>query len=340
MRSILTLTLTAFLASTLFAGTGPAPSVVINEVDADQTSTDSEEYLELFGAGGTDLTNTFLVLYNGSSDVEYEVVDLDGESIPGDGYMVIGVATVANVDLVPTVFPATNAIQNGADGIALWYDPSGALVSSDWFGTDPTTAPAGVELIDAVVYGTSDSDDVGLLAALTPGAPQVDENGNGAKDTESSGRCPDGGTPFDSGSYVQGVPTPGGPNDCPTTSAWTDEACALAGVSGDPLLVGTGDLSDGSANSADLSNAAPNATCGLFLAFSSTPTPFKGGTLKPVPFLDPLILTTSGTGDLPIPFVMPSGIPPASEIWVQWAIQDTAAIKNVSLSNAILGITP
>ena len=58
---------------------------------------------------------------------------------------------------------------------------------------------------------------------------------------------------------------------------------ALAGVTGDPLLVGTGTLADGSSNSAKLSNAAPSATAGLFLALSSTPVPFKGGTLLPSP---------------------------------------------------------
>jgi len=122
--------------------------------------------------------------------------------------------------------------------------------------------------------------------------------------------------------------------------AWTDQGCALAGVSGDPLLVGSGPLSGGSANAAELSNAAPSATAGLFIALSSTPVPFKGGTLKPFPFLPPIFLNTSGSGTLSIPFVMPSGIPAGTELWVQWAIQDAAAISGVALSNAILGVTP
>jgi hypothetical protein len=53
-----------------------------------------------------------------------------------------------------------------------------------------------------------------------------------------------------------------------------------------------------------------------------------------------VILPTSPGGEIPIPFVMPSGIPAGTEIWVQWAIQDAAAVKNVAPSNAVLGLTP
>ncbi|RKY18287.1 MAG: hypothetical protein DRQ55_13735 [Planctomycetota bacterium] len=125
-----------------------------------------------------------------------------------------------------------------------------------------------------------------------------------------------------------------------TDSAWTDQGAALAGVTGDPLLVGSGPLIDGSNNAADLSNAAPSAIAGLFLGLSSTPIPFKGGTLKPFPFFDPVILNTSVSGTISSSFVMPAGVPTGTELWVQWAIQDAAAIKGVALSNAILGLTP
>ena len=123
-------------------------------------------------------------------------------------------------------------------------------------------------------------------------------------------------------------------------NAWTDEGCALAGVSGSPSLEGSGDLSAGSSNSVDLTNAAPNATAGLFLGFGSIPLPFKGGTLKPNPFVTPVFVSTSPAGAIPLSFVMPAGIPAGGEIWVQWAIVDAAAIYGVSLSNAVLGITP
>lgn len=122
--------------------------------------------------------------------------------------------------------------------------------------------------------------------------------------------------------------------------AWSDQGSALAGVSGDPVLVGSGDLSSGSVNSVDLSNAAPSATAALFIALASTPVPFKGGMLLPVPFFDPLITSTSGTGGFPLPFVMPAGVPAGTELWVQWAIQDAAAVAGVSLSNGVKGTAP
>ena len=51
--------------------------------------------------------------------------------------------------------------------------------------TSLTVLPAtDAGLVDAVVYGTSDADDAGLLAALGQ-TTQWDENENGAKDTES-----------------------------------------------------------------------------------------------------------------------------------------------------------
>ncbi|MCB9898891.1 MAG: hypothetical protein H6825_12880 [Planctomycetes bacterium] len=127
---------------------------------------------------------------------------------------------------------------------------------------------------------------------------------------------------------------------CEVPSAWTDLGSALAGVSGDPLLVGLGTLASGSSNALDLSHTAPSATAALFIALASTPLPFKGGTLLPSPFLPPTYASTLPDGTLPLPFVMTPGVPAGTEIWVQWAIQDTAAIYGVSLSNAIMGVTP
>ncbi len=76
------------------------------------------------------------------------------------------------------------------------------------------------------------------------------------------------------------------------------------------------------------------------MALSSAPVPFKGGTLKPFPFLAPAFLSTSPSGEISVPFVMPVGVPPGTELWVQWAIQDGAASLGVALSSALLGVTP
>ncbi len=123
--------------------------------------------------------------------------------------------------------------------------------------------------------------------------------------------------------------------------SWIDKGCALSGVAGAPVLVGFGVLSAGSSNGVDLSDAAPDSTAGLFIATAGSAAPFKGGVLKPVsPVIAPLILTTDANGEVSIPFVMPVGIPALTEIWLQYAIQDAAAIHGVALSNAVLGVTP
>ncbi|MEW6094876.1 MAG: ExeM/NucH family extracellular endonuclease [Chloroflexota bacterium] len=94
-----------------------SPSVFINEIHYDNTSTDVGEAVEIAGPAGTDLTGWSLVLYNGSGGAPYTTTSLSG-TIPdlGSGFGVI----VVN-------YPV-NGIQNGSpDGLAL-VDASSAVV--------------------------------------------------------------------------------------------------------------------------------------------------------------------------------------------------------------------
>ena len=180
-----------------------AQSVLINEVDADQVSTDSAEFVELFdgGTGNTDLSGQVLVLFNGSSDSSYLAVDLDGFSTNGTGYFVIcgNAATVANCDL--DVTPNTNLIQNGADAVALY-----AANGSDFPNGTPITT---TNLNDAIVYDTNDGDDTGLLVLLNAGQPQVNEGGGGNSTADSNQRCSNGsGGARNTSTYQQSAPTP------------------------------------------------------------------------------------------------------------------------------------
>jgi hypothetical protein len=85
------------------------------------------------------------------------------------------------VDLIIT--PTTNAIQNGADAVAL-YQASAATFPN---GSAPTTT----DLVDAIVYDTNDDDDSGLLTGLGA-STQYNEDENGNKDNESISRNADG----------------------------------------------------------------------------------------------------------------------------------------------------
>ena len=112
-----------------------------------------------------------LVLMNGSDDASYLSFDLDGQSTNGSGYFVLCGNAVNTTNCDIDVSPDTNLIQNGADAVALY---TGDAI--DWPNDTPLTT---ANLIDAIVYDTSDSDDAELLALLNGGQPQVNEGGNG-----------------------------------------------------------------------------------------------------------------------------------------------------------------
>ena len=118
-------------------------------------------------------------------------------------------------------------------------------------------------------------------------------------------------------------------------SPWTDLGSGLAGVSGIPQLTGVGDLAAGTPGALALVDAAPSAPALLFLSTSSTPTPFKGGTLLAVPVLLALPLSSDPVGDILLPWAAwPSGLSGAG-LFFQYGIQDVAAPKGVALSNAL-----
>ncbi len=123
-------------------------------------------------------------------------------------------------------------------------------------------------------------------------------------------------------------------------SPWTDLGSALAGVSGNPSLVGTGPLTTGSAGTLSLTNGAPSALSILFISLSSTPAPFKCGTLVPVPILTQLSLFTNGAGAIPLGWAAwPAGLSGAS-LYFQYGIADGAAVCGVALSNALRANVP
>ena len=123
-------------------------------------------------------------------------------------------------------------------------------------------------------------------------------------------------------------------------SAWTNLGGGLAGVSGVPQLAGTGTLAASSAGSLALTSAKPSAAAVLFVSLASVPSPFKGGVLVAFPPVVTIPLATDGVGALALPFTWPSGVPSATSLYFQYAVQDAAAVKGVSLSNALQAATP
>ncbi|OFY19297.1 MAG: hypothetical protein A2W98_00580 [Bacteroidetes bacterium GWF2_33_38] len=202
------------------------PYLIINEVDIDQTSTDTNEFIELFdgGTGNTSLDGFVIVLYNGSGDVSYNAIDLDGYNTDNNGYFVIGSATVSNVDLVS--FTSSN-LQNGPDAVALYYDDATSFPTST-----PVTA---INLIDAIVYGTSDAPNL-TAVLLNSGELFVNENMNGKSTTESMQRIPNGtGGERNTSTYLAVYPTPGTENLFPEVDwcnlQWPENGAIASGTS-------------------------------------------------------------------------------------------------------------
>ena len=187
----------------------PATNVIINELDSDTPGVDDAEFIELYdgGVGNTSLNGLVLVLFDGSSNSSYNVFDLSGRSTDANGYFVMGDAIVPGVDFVV----GFGFLQNGEDAVALY-----AASPTDFpFGTPVTTA----NLRDAVVYDTSDPYDPELAVLLNAGQPQVNEDAGGNGETNSIGRCPNGaGGQRNTSTYLTGLPSPHGPNNCPSDS--------------------------------------------------------------------------------------------------------------------------
>lgn len=178
------------------------PAIVINELDSDTPGADSAEFVELYdgGVGNFALDGLSVILMNGNGDAPYASFDLDGFNSDAQGFFVIGNAGVPHVDLVMS----DGTLQNGADAVVL-------------IRGNPTDYPAitlqGV--VDAVVYGTNDPPDAGLLTLLLPGSIQVDEDATGNSAVQSLSRMADGGIGRSSLGIAVRPPTPGSWNAPP-----------------------------------------------------------------------------------------------------------------------------
>ncbi|HMT20158.1 MAG TPA: Ig-like domain-containing protein, partial [Promineifilum sp.] len=184
----------------------PADFVVINEIDPDTPGTDVAEFIELYdgGVGQTPLDGLSLVFYNGSTNLTYRAIDLDGMKTDAAGHFVAGNAAVN-----PGVEIANGTLQNGPDGVALY------MADASEFPFDSPIREQG--LIDAVVYGDPTAVSPELLALLATGQSPVDEDGRGAADLHALQRCPDGaGGPRHTDGYLPSPPTPAAANSCIT----------------------------------------------------------------------------------------------------------------------------
>jgi hypothetical protein len=120
---------------------------------------------------------------------------------------------------------------------------------------------------------------------------------------------------------------------------WTDLGFALAGAKGLPELECTGPLTGGSGLGVNLYNAEVDKAAYLVLGLTAIYAPYKGGVL--VPNFDMLFANwTDHHGECLILTHWPHGVPSGISFYLQYWIDDDAAIAKRAGSNAMKGVTP
>jgi endonuclease I len=190
-KNILHKSLTLFFISFIYINS--YSQLFVNEIDSDTDSVDQLEFIEIKSESPNfSLDGYVIVLFNGSSngsDSSYLAIDLDGFQTDLNGLFLIG---NNNVSPSAQIIIPNNSIQNGADAVAIYQAPLSDFPNS--------TLATTTNLVDAVVYDTSDSDDENLMQLLGVNL-QINENDNGNKDFESIQRS-------NNGSYFVDTPTP------------------------------------------------------------------------------------------------------------------------------------
>ncbi|MGI9270272.1 MAG: lamin tail domain-containing protein [Woeseiaceae bacterium] len=140
------------------ASPGGDPSditLVINEIDYDQPSSDFAEFLELknVGTSDVDLNGVSVQLINGSNNTVYNTINLPAETLGAGEYFVICTNRAntprCNIDSI-------SSIQNGApDGAVIMFD--GFLIDAVSYEGDlaaPNVEGSGVGLVDPGTFGS------------------------------------------------------------------------------------------------------------------------------------------------------------------------------------------
>ncbi|WP_223033081.1 endonuclease [Hanstruepera marina] len=176
--------------------------IVINELDCDTPGIDDKEFVELKSdTPNMALDGYVVVFFNGSTsgaNSSYFTIDLDGYSTDINGLLLIGSETVTPF---PQLLISANVIQNGADAVAIYQ-------ANDFDFPEGTVATI-TNLVDVLIYDTSDSDDVDMIDIFNDDPRFVDIqqiNEGSGNNTNSIQRNNDG-------SYTSTTPTPRALND-------------------------------------------------------------------------------------------------------------------------------
>lgn len=171
---------------------GNPQTLVINEVDYDNTSTDMYEYVEVYNPGTKDvaLEGLWVVFVNGATGLEYNAVYLGNlDVLPAKRYLLIGGAGVDVPAGTLKIDPGwtTEVIENGApDGIAIIDDVTRTVLDALSYEGPITQAyilgfPAPVSLVEGTPLPASVADSDTVIRTLCRYPDGADTN-NAATD--------------------------------------------------------------------------------------------------------------------------------------------------------------
>lgn len=121
---------------------------------------------------------------------------------------------------------------------------------------------------------------------------------------------------------------------------WTDLGGGTAGLAGTPTLTGTGDLIECLPVTLTLVDAPPSALTLAWISFASAPFPALGGTVYAFPYASQIFLPMNGAGGFQGTTDWPGGLPPQTDVWFQFVVQDLSVPDGLTLSNGLLATTP
>jgi hypothetical protein len=163
------------------------PAIVINEVDYDNVGVDTAEYLELYNPSSTptSLAGLSIVLVNGATNRDYDIIDLTPVgSLTAGQYLVIAGASVTVPASAIKLDPlwTQDAIQNGGpDGIAVVDMVKGAVVDAISYEGSITAAmvtglPGPINLVEGQALSSALADSNTVTATLCRLPNGVDTN--------------------------------------------------------------------------------------------------------------------------------------------------------------------
>jgi endonuclease I len=280
----------------------------INELHYDNSGTDEDEFVEIAGPSGANLSGWQLLLYNGNNGSLYDSAVLSGFMPYQPGCL-------------GTVLIPFGQIQNGSpDGIALVSPTNNVVEFLSYEGNFVAVGGAADGLTSTDINVTE--------SGSTPVGFSLQRGGSGAVPGHFAWQSAQASTPGEANSNQT--------FDGCNLGGWTDLGGGTSGAGGPVTLTGAGALSAGSPTTLELNHTPVGALTLAWVAFESLPFEALGGTVHAIPFANQLLFVTDSSGDLNLATSWPFGIPSGTPIWFQFVVEDSSVIYSITLSNGLL----